>query len=264
MIPSGDAAASAPPPPPVMVIDPYEAQVTPHEHAPLWPPPTASTNASAGCSRTGLPSTWPQLRPGGFADLSLPSQRRPFRLSLPQNYDTAAAPLPLLIFFHGWDGALSDGQAFHADGPLVSRDVWAQHCEHHAAGPADALSESPGLDGAALPAHSLTIFVPLVDYDVGDGVEPTNFLPGSHQQPTAAALKAEAVEAGSSGGAGVPAPLDAAAGDAILFDLRTHHAGGANMSGERRSSSAAHMAWDHSSARRASLAQRSKEVTTTA
>lgn len=124
-------------------------------------------------------------------------------------------------------------QAFHADGPLVGREVW----ERLAVPPSDGgpPAHSPRLDGASLPAHSLTIFVPLVDYDAGDGVEPTSFLPGSHQQPTAAALEAEALEAGSSGGAGVPAPLDAAAGDAILFDLRTHHAGGANASGERRS-----------------------------
>eukprot|EP00966_Prymnesium_polylepis_P063643 1475975-Prymnesium_polylepis.1 len=112
-------------------------------------------------------------------------------------------------------------QPYHADGPLVDRETWM---------------ENGGAVGAsgALPAHSLTIFVPLVNY--GDnGIKPTSFLPGSHQQLTATALQAEATEAGSSAGAGVPAPVDAAAGDAIVFDLRTHHAGGGNGSTERRS-----------------------------
>ena len=131
-------------------------------------------------------------------------------------------------------------QAFHADGPLVPRDVWHARDAHTSA-------------CGSVPAHSLAVFVPLVDYhgnggdhgdsdresggdyygrvsadSVGDGpydggVGATLFLPGSHHQLTADALQAEAVEAGSTAGAGIPAALDVSAGDAIVFDLRTHH-----------------------------------------
>lgn len=61
-------------------------------------------------------------------------------------------------------------------------------------------------------------------------------MPGSHHRLTAEALRAEASEAGCSAGAGRPAALECVAGDAIVYDLRTHHAGGANGSpNERRS-----------------------------
>ena len=115
-------------------------------------------------------------------------------------------------------------QSFHADGPIVNREVWASR---EAAAVAGSVR-------ASLPAHSLTLHVPLVDYGP-NGVGSTSFLPGSHQQLMASALQAEASEAGCSAGAGMPAALDAGAGDAIVFDLRTHHAGGANASSDRRS-----------------------------
>ena len=44
------------------------------------------------------------------------------------------------------------------------------------------------------------------------------------------ALAAEAREAGCASGAGAPAVLDAKAGDALLFDYRLFHHGGANRS----------------------------------
>lgn len=170
-------------------------------------------------------------------------QRGPGRVDL-RNHPALSAPpftddslgtgalwLPLIERLLGHDAQLlwkglvvtepgTPEQPYHADGPLLSRDAWMLH-------------SGKACQSAALPAHSLTVFVPLVDYD-GSGAEPTSFLPGSHRQDTAAALKAEALEAGCSAGAGVPAPLEATAGDAIVFDLRTHHAGGGNASQKRR------------------------------
>ena len=99
----------------------------------------------------------------------------------------------------------------------MPRDVWL---EHEAA-------ESP-----TQPPHSLVVFLPLCDLDEENG--PTAFLPGSHQRWTSDALEAEADAPGSSS-AGAPAILDVDAGDAIIFDSRTQHAGGAN----RRASAAA-------------------------
>ena len=51
---------------------------------------------------------------------------------------------------------------------------------------------------------------------------------GTESQPPACANK------GTSGGAGVSARLELAAGSAVLFDYRLFHAGGANNSDERR------------------------------
>ena len=105
-------------------------------------------------------------------------------------------------------------QAWHADGPPVPREEWQRH----------------GVDcpppPATLPAHALTVFVPLVDLTAENG--PTAFLPGTHASVTSAALAEEAREAGSSAGAGAHVRLEADAGSAILFDYRTFHAGGAN------------------------------------
>ena len=111
-------------------------------------------------------------------------------------------------------------QAYHPDGPAVPRDVWATH---------EALPER-----GALPPHCLTVFVPLVD--LTDGVAgSTVFLPGSHHEAlNNAALEAEADDPGSTGGAGSPASLNVAAGDAIVFNVRVRHAGSANTSDARR------------------------------
>ena len=75
-------------------------------------------NASAGCAASTLPGHWPTIVSGGVADIqNLPSQRRPFRLSLPTNYRSpGSAPPPLLLHFHGWGGSLTSGQSFHAHG----------------------------------------------------------------------------------------------------------------------------------------------------
>ena len=81
------------------------------------------------------------------------------------------------------------------------------------------------------PAHSLVVFLPLCDLSETNG--PTSFLPGSHQRWTSDALEAEADAPGSSS-AGAPAILDVDAGDAIVFDSRTQHAGGANRSKQAR------------------------------
>ena len=97
----------------------------------------------------------------------------------------------------------------------MPRDVWL---EHEAAAPTQ-------------PPHSLVVFLPLCDLNETNG--PTSFLPGSHQRWTAAALEAESSAPGSSS-AGAPAILDVDAGDAIVFDSRTQHAGGANRSQHAR------------------------------
>ena len=72
---------------------------------------------SVGCKASGqLPSHWSTtIVSGGVVDLSLRTQRRPFRLSLPNSY-SMSSPLPLLFFFHGWGGSLSSGDVFHAHG----------------------------------------------------------------------------------------------------------------------------------------------------
>lgn len=73
---------------------------------------------SSGCS-TGLtmPEYWPSssLTPGSSTNFNLPSQRRPFRLTIPYDYDVNSPP-PLLLHFHGWGGTLAAGAAFHAHG----------------------------------------------------------------------------------------------------------------------------------------------------
>ena len=115
-------------------------------------------------------------------------------------------------------------QALHADGPHVPLD-WQKY-EPETAARASAAHEQH-------PCHCLTVFVPLVPLSAENGA--TSFLPGTHQNVLAtAALDAEAQEAGSSSGAGTPVRLMLPAGDAILFDYRTFHAGGANMSKHRR------------------------------
>ena len=166
-----------------------------------------------------------------FADAS---QRGPFRLDLRLRAALEAPPfdLPLdAIWPHvrtalGEDAVLrrrglvvglpgASDQAYHADAPRVPPEVWA---EHEAKSPTQ-------------PPHSLVVFLPLCDLDETNG--PTSFLPGSHQHWTSDALEAEADAPGSST-AGAPAILDVDAGDAIIFDSRTQHAGGANRSQRAR------------------------------
>jgi len=74
---------------------------------------------SFGCASRAhmLPSGWPILVSGGVADLEVPSQRRPFRLSLPTSYGAPASrPPPLLLAFHGHGGAMNASDVFHAHG----------------------------------------------------------------------------------------------------------------------------------------------------
>jgi len=122
-------------------------------------------------------------------------------------------------------GALQ--QDYHPDGPPVSEAEWAAH---------EALPTSAGGLPVDLPAHSLTVFVPLVDLSTLDGARagPTSFLPGTHNAPALRAIEQELRMPGSSGGAGLPAVLDVSAGDAIIFNSRLRHAGSANRSTRRR------------------------------
>ena len=167
-----------------------------------------------------------------FADAS---QRGPFRLDLRLGAALESPPFDALdlgaIWPHvrtalGEDAVLrrrglvvglpgASDQAYHADAPRVPPEVWA---EHEAKSPTQ-------------PPHSLVVFLPLCDLDETNG--PTSFLPGSHQRWTSDALEAEADAPGSSS-AGAPAILDVDAGDAIVFDSRTQHAGGENRSTHAR------------------------------
>ena len=166
-----------------------------------------------------------------FADAS---QRGPFRLDLRLGGALEAPPfdLPLDAIWPQVRAALGEDavlrrrglvvglpgasdQAYHADAPRVPPEVWAEH-------------ESAT---RTQPAHSLVVFLPLCDLNEANG--PTAFLPGSHQRWTSDALEAEADAPGSST-AGAPAIMDVHAGDAIIFDSRTQHAGGANRSKHAR------------------------------
>ena len=161
-------------------------------------------------------------------------RRGPFRLDLRLGTALDAPPfdLPLGAIWPHVRTALGEGavlrrrglvvglpgaedQKYHADAPRVPPEVWAEH-------------ESTA---GTQPAHSLVVFLPLCDLNESNG--PTSFLPGSHQRWTSDALEAEADAPGSST-AGAPAILDVDAGDAIVFDSRTQHAGGANRSQRAR------------------------------
>ena len=77
--------------------------VAPHPRAVL-------SDMSAGCAlRQPIPA-------GAVADLHPPSQRQPFRLSLPEATLDPRAPPPLVLFFHGLynDQAMSNGLHAHA------------------------------------------------------------------------------------------------------------------------------------------------------
>ena len=88
-----------------------------------------------------------------------------------------------------------------------------------------------GLEGTQVPeAHCVTLIVPLVD--VNDENGPTDFWPGTHRADKAKALMDD-TEVHI-----VPrdraAEMAGAKGDAIVFDTRTVHRGGANRGTERR------------------------------
>lgn len=185
------------------------------------------------------------LRPEGFSFLGA-HQRDPGRLDVRNHHCMDEAPfdapelgegaawMPIVQATLGrdahliWKGVVvtdpgAGDQAWHPDGPDVPRDVWDAVTR--------AQSEPPPGPGT-LPPHCLTVFVPLVPLTPEAG--PTCFLPGTQHAATMAALKQEADEAGSSGGAGVPATLETALGDATVFDIRVRHRGSANKSGARR------------------------------
>ena len=124
------------------------------------------------------------------------------------------------------------GQLFHADGAPLPPDKWP--------------GAQPGTLADSLPAHCLTVFVPLVTLTSENG--PTTFLPGTHRtaDTTAAEFASARASAASTGQIcedaalissriGVsPVSMDVAAGDAIIFDYRVFHAGAANRSMARR------------------------------
>ena len=88
-----------------------------------------------------------------------------------------------------------------------------------------------GLEGTQVPeAHCVTLIVPLVDVNEENG--PTDFWPGTHRADKAKALMDD-TEVHI-----VPrdraAEMAGAKGDAIVFDTRTVHRGGANRGKERR------------------------------
>ena len=116
-------------------------------------------------------------------------------------------------------------QALHADGPHVA-DAWAREASK-------LNGETKTAAHGQHPCHCLTVFLPLVDLTAENGA--TKYLPGTqHSVIATAALEAEASEAGSSSGAGAAACLELRAGDAVIFDYRLFHAGGANKSRCRR------------------------------
>jgi len=81
-------------------------------------------------------------------------------------------------------------------------------------------------EGDHLPPHCITVFVPLIDMrpDLG----PTEFYPGTHRRDCP---EYAACETGATCGV---AFSNARAGDAVLFDYRVLHRGGANSSSEER------------------------------
>lgn len=116
----------------------------------------------------------------------------------------------------------AEEQAAHADGPPVGYDTWRRHADTSC----DEALQHRVASGGPLPIHALTVFVPLVDTNAANGA--TSFYPGTHHVSTMEALAAEAAEAGCASGAGAAARLDATAGDALIFDHRLFHFGGAN------------------------------------
>tara|TARA_R110000868_G_scaffold55460_10_gene172562 strand:- start:1123 stop:1944 length:822 start_codon:yes stop_codon:yes gene_type:complete len=80
---------------------------------------------------------------------------------------------------------------------------------------------------AALPAHSVTLVIPLVGLNATTGS--TRFFPGSHRDPEYAPD-----DDGNADGCGGGTAPDLDPGDAILFDSRISHGGMANLSAAPR------------------------------
>ncbi|CAH0377009.1 unnamed protein product [Pelagomonas calceolata] len=83
-------------------------------------------------------------------------------------------------------------------------------------------------EGDHLPPHCITVFVPLVDMS-GD-LGPTEFYPGTHRRDCPP-QEYRACETGDCEGV---AFTSAKAGDAVMFDYRVLHRGGANSSTRQR------------------------------
>lgn len=96
-------------------------------------------------------------------------------------------------------------QAWHADGA----HLW------------DGTTSSDANPLPQLPAHALTVFIPLCDIHASNG--PTEFCLGSHVRGCEYDAEAET-------GQQTTRALHAKAGDAIVFDYRVWHRGGANAS----------------------------------
>jgi ectoine hydroxylase-related dioxygenase (phytanoyl-CoA dioxygenase family) len=88
--------------------------------------------------------------------------------------------------------------------------------------------------GHQLPPHVVNVFIPLVDIDVPIG--PTEFWPGTHKEAAYTAIqelqKTRRTPAPQEGDKTVQ--LLAPAGSAVIFDYRTIHRGGANMTDKNR------------------------------
>ena len=137
-------------------------------------------------------------------------QRDPGRLDIRNHFAMDEAPfdhpslcaealwLPIVRGVLGGDAVLlwkgvvvtdpgCEDQAYHPDGPPLSREAW------------EAASGEAPPPGPTLPPHCLTVFVPLVPLTAANG--PTAFLPGTHHASAAATLEAEAQHAGENAGA---------------------------------------------------------------
>lgn len=172
----------------------------------------------------------------GRIDMRLSDDATPFDAS---ELGSGAPWLPLVRQALGddarllWRGVVAtspgaEEQAAHADGPPVGYDTWRRHADTSC----DVAMQRRVASGGPLPIHALTVFVPLVDTNMANGA--TSFYPGTHHVSTMQALAAEAAEAGCASGAGAAARLDAIAGDALIFDYRLFHFGGANRSARVR------------------------------
>ena len=122
-------------------------------------------------------------------------------------------------------------QAYHPDGPPISREEWEKAVSASASAESCSIDRDM-MDKTVLPIHCLTVFIPLVDLTAQNGA--TSFLCGTQHDCIIKQLEEEGDNPGSAFGAGTPATIYANAGDATIFDIRVRHAGGANESSERR------------------------------
>ena len=83
-------------------------------------------------------------------------------------------------------------------------------------------------EGDHLPPHCITVFVPLID--MSEQLGPTEFYPGTHRRDCPR-QDYKACETGDCEGV---AFTSAKAGDAVMFDYRVLHRGGANSSTRQR------------------------------